>query len=69
MCFFDRRVPSLLEYFGYLLNHSTLLVGPVCTFNDYMDFIEGRDIARAIDQVSGMLLFFFVNRMLISRVW
>ena len=55
MCFFDRRVPSLLEYFGYLFHHSTMLVGPVCTFSDYMDFIEGRDIARATDKVSGMI--------------
>ncbi|KAJ7361775.1 Lysophospholipid acyltransferase 2 [Desmophyllum pertusum] len=44
------RVPSLLEYFGYMFHHSMLLAGPVCTFNDYMDFIEGRDIARATDQ-------------------
>ena len=31
-----------------------LLAGPACTFNDYIDFIEGRDIARATEQVSGM---------------
>ena len=48
---FYRRVPSLLEYFGYMFHHSILLAGPLCTFNDYMDFIEGRDIARATDQV------------------
>lgn len=44
------RIPSILEYFGYMFHHSTLLAGPVCTFNDYMDFIEGRDIAPATDQ-------------------
>ena len=31
-----------------------LLVGPVCTFKEYMDFIEGRDIARATEKVSGI---------------
>ena len=29
-----------------------LLAGPVCSFKDYMDFIEGRNIARAIEKVS-----------------
>ncbi|XP_078356464.1 membrane-bound glycerophospholipid O-acyltransferase 2-like, partial [Oculina patagonica] len=45
-----KRVPSLLEYFGYMFHFSMLLAGPVCTFKDYMDFIEGRDIARATDK-------------------
>ena len=53
---FGRRVPSLLEYFGYMFHHSMLLAGPVCSFKDYMDFIEGRDIARATNQVSGISL-------------
>ena len=54
--FSNRRVPSLLEYFGYMFHHSMLLVGPACTFRDYMDFIEGHDIARVADQVSGVAL-------------
>jgi len=45
-----KRVPSPLEYFGYIFHHSMLLVGPVCTFKEYMDFIEGRDIARATEK-------------------
>lgn len=53
-CCFDRRIPSVLEYFGYMFHHSMLLAGPACTFNDYIDFIEGRDIARATEQVRGM---------------
>ena len=55
-CSFGRRVPSTLQYFGYMFHHSMLLAGPTCTFNDYIDFIEGRDIARATEQVSGMSL-------------
>ena len=53
---FSSRVPSLLEYFGYIFHYSMLLVGPVCTFKDYMDFIDGRDIARATEKVSGLSL-------------
>ena len=46
LCFY-RRVPSLLEYFSYIFHHSSFLVGPVCSFKDYMDFIVGDDMARA----------------------
>jgi len=42
-----RRFPSLLEYFSYIFYHSSFLVGPVCSFKDYMDFIIGEDMARA----------------------
>lgn len=42
-----RRFPSLLEYFSYIFHHSSFLVGPVCSFKDYMDFIMGEDMARA----------------------
>nr|XP_058944698.1 lysophospholipid acyltransferase 6-like isoform X2 [Pocillopora verrucosa] len=38
------KVPSLLEYFSYLFHYSTILVGPVCTFKDFSDFINGSDI-------------------------
>ncbi|XP_015757322.1 PREDICTED: membrane-bound O-acyltransferase domain-containing protein 2-like [Acropora digitifera] len=41
------RFPSLLEYFSYIFHHSSFLVGPVCSFKDYMDFIMGEDMARA----------------------
>ncbi|KAL9962970.1 hypothetical protein ACROYT_G032129 [Oculina patagonica] len=39
-----RRVPSLLEYFSYLFHFSTILAGPVCTFREFNDFIDGSDI-------------------------
>lgn len=39
-----RKVPSLLEYFSYLFHYSTLLAGPVCTFREFNDFIDGSDI-------------------------
>ncbi|KAL9962973.1 hypothetical protein ACROYT_G032132 [Oculina patagonica] len=38
------KVPSLLEYFSYLFHFSTILAGPVCTFREFNDFIDGSDI-------------------------
>ena len=37
-------MPSLLEYFSYLFHYSTLLAGPVCTFREFNDFIDGSDV-------------------------
>lgn len=65
---FDRRIPSLLEYFGYMFHHSTLLAGPVCTFNDFMDFIEGRDIASATDQVRRKILATVYRFLLLTKL-
>ncbi|XP_020624973.1 membrane-bound O-acyltransferase domain-containing protein 2-like isoform X2 [Orbicella faveolata] len=39
-----KKVPSLLEYFSYLFHYSTILAGPVCTFREFNDFIDGSDI-------------------------
>ena len=47
---FSRKVPSLLEYFSYLFHYSTILVGPVCTFKDFSDFINGSDIISKVRQ-------------------
>jgi len=38
------KVPSLLEYFSYIFHYSTMLAGPVCTFREFNDFIDGSDI-------------------------
>lgn len=65
---FNRRIPSLLEYFGYMFHHSTLLAGPVCTFNDFMDFIEGRDIASATDQVRRKILATVYRFLLLTKL-
>lgn len=39
-----KKVPPLLEYFSYLFHYSTILAGPVCTFKEFNDFIDGSDI-------------------------
>ena len=49
-----RRVPTVLEYFAYLFHYSMLFAGPVCTFKEYMDFIEGKDIAVHKDSQTGV---------------
>ncbi|XP_051892134.1 lysophospholipid acyltransferase 2-like isoform X2 [Pristis pectinata] len=38
-----RRIPSLLEYVSYTLNFMGILAGPLNSFNDYINFIEGRN--------------------------
>ncbi|XP_066242018.1 lysophospholipid acyltransferase 2 isoform X3 [Saccopteryx leptura] len=37
-----RRMPSLLEYFSYTCNFMGILAGPLCSYKDYITFIEGR---------------------------
>jgi hypothetical protein len=47
-CFlwFERDRPSPMEFFGYLLNFQTLLTGPLCFYNDYIEFINGQNITK-----------------------
>ncbi|XP_036292394.1 lysophospholipid acyltransferase 2 [Pipistrellus kuhlii] len=37
-----RRMPSLLEYLSYNCNFMGILAGPLCSYKDYISFIEGR---------------------------
>ncbi|XP_004696072.2 lysophospholipid acyltransferase 2 isoform X1 [Echinops telfairi] len=37
-----RRMPSLLEYLSYTCNFLGILAGPLCSYKDYITFIEGR---------------------------
>ncbi|XP_036191304.1 lysophospholipid acyltransferase 2 isoform X2 [Myotis myotis] len=37
-----RRMPSLLEYLSYNCNFMGILAGPLCSYKDYVTFIEGR---------------------------
>ncbi|XP_045700499.1 lysophospholipid acyltransferase 2 isoform X2 [Phyllostomus hastatus] len=37
-----RRMPSLLEYLSYNCNFMGILAGPLCSYKDYIIFIEGR---------------------------
>ncbi|XP_018119493.1 lysophospholipid acyltransferase 2 [Xenopus laevis] len=37
-----RRMPSLLEYLSYNCNFMGILAGPLCSYKDYIAFIEGR---------------------------
>ncbi|XP_005404403.1 PREDICTED: lysophospholipid acyltransferase 2 [Chinchilla lanigera] len=42
-----RRMPSLLEYVSYTCNFMGILAGPLCSYKDYITFIEGRAYYRA----------------------
>lgn len=35
-------MPSLLEYLSYNCNFMGILAGPLCSYKDYITFIEGR---------------------------
>ncbi|XP_077979073.1 lysophospholipid acyltransferase 6-like isoform X2 [Glandiceps talaboti] len=39
-----RRFPSILEYYSYIFNFQTFLIGPFCFFTDYIDFVEGKNL-------------------------
>ena len=39
--FVIRKVPSLLEYYSYLLHFQGVLCGPFFHYSDYADFVEG----------------------------
>nr|KAF6447949.1 membrane bound O-acyltransferase domain containing 2 [Rousettus aegyptiacus] len=42
-----RRRPSLLEYLSYNCNFMGVLAGPLCSYKDYITFIEGRSYHAA----------------------
>ncbi|XP_012582825.1 PREDICTED: lysophospholipid acyltransferase 2 [Condylura cristata] len=41
-CLPCRRMPSLLEHLSYTCNFMGILAGPLCSYKDYITFIEGR---------------------------
>lgn len=41
MGFLFRKVPTLLEYYSYILQFSTLICGPPSEFHEFKAFIEG----------------------------
>lgn len=48
-----RRMPSLLEYLSYTCNFMGILAGPLCSYKDYITFIEGRSCHAAPSGKSG----------------
>ena len=44
LLFFCRKRPNLLEFFSYVLHFSMLLVGPTCTYFEFMEFIDGTNM-------------------------
>ena len=37
-----------MEYFSYIFHYSTILAGPVCTFKEFNEFIDGSDIKQKV---------------------
>ncbi|XP_047638643.1 lysophospholipid acyltransferase 2 isoform X2 [Phacochoerus africanus] len=50
---FSGRMPSLLEYLSYTCNFMGILAGPLCSYKDYITFIEGRSYHAAPSGESG----------------
>ncbi|XP_028405989.1 lysophospholipid acyltransferase 1-like isoform X1 [Dendronephthya gigantea] len=41
---FCRKRPSFLEFFSYILHFSMLLVGPSCSYYEFMEFVDGTNM-------------------------
>ncbi|XP_067324631.1 lysophospholipid acyltransferase 2 isoform X3 [Anolis sagrei] len=52
-CLAVRRMPSLLEYLSYNCNFMGILAGPLCSYKDYITFIEGRSYQPAQSEANG----------------
>ncbi|XP_029451689.1 lysophospholipid acyltransferase 2 isoform X2 [Rhinatrema bivittatum] len=48
-----RRMPSLLEYLSYNCNFMGILAGPLCSYKDYITFIEGRSYQLKLSEANG----------------
>lgn len=48
-----RRMPSLLEYLSYNCNFMGILAGPLCSYKDYITFIEGRSYQLQQSEANG----------------
>ncbi len=42
----SRDSPSLIEFLSYIFNFQGIIVGPLCFYNDYIDFITGNNILK-----------------------
>ncbi|XP_072263649.1 lysophospholipid acyltransferase 2 isoform X2 [Pyxicephalus adspersus] len=48
-----RHMPSLLEFLSYCCNFLGILAGPLCSYKDYIAFIEGRSFHLKEAEVNG----------------
>ncbi|XP_053314812.1 lysophospholipid acyltransferase 2 [Spea bombifrons] len=48
-----RRMPSLLEYLSYNCNFMGILAGPLCSYKDYINFIEGQSYQLKQSEING----------------
>ncbi|KAL1115680.1 hypothetical protein AAG570_005970, partial [Ranatra chinensis] len=47
-----RKIPSALEYFSYMLQFQSLMVGPIIFYRDYIEFIHGSNLLKQPDSNS-----------------
>ena len=41
-----KKCPSFIEFMGYIFNFQGVVVGPMCFYQDYIDFINGNNILK-----------------------
>ncbi|XP_035209744.1 membrane-bound O-acyltransferase domain-containing protein 2-like isoform X1 [Stegodyphus dumicola] len=41
-----RHVPTVLEFFSYIFHFQALMCGPLVFYNDYADFVEGKNYVK-----------------------
>lgn len=46
-----KRIPSLIEFFAFVLQFPTLMSGPTVTFHDYMEFVDGTQLTNHIKHI------------------
>ena len=39
-------MPSIIEFFGYLFHFQGVAIGPGCTFNDYIEYMNGENFRK-----------------------
>lgn len=40
--------PHIIEFLSYIFNFQGIIVGPLCYYQDYIDFINGNNILKKV---------------------
>lgn len=55
-----RHIPSVLEFFSYIFHFQALMCGPLIFYNDYVDFVEGRNYVKNANPNVSLIMFYKV---------
>ena len=57
---FSREMPSIKEFLSYIFNFQGIILGPMCYYRDYIEFINGNNILK------GQVKFCFIMEIIIK---